>query len=313
MGSHKLRGKSNSAATAKAAGHKSLDTSGHSLSRWLGESRTGQIRDALAKGGVRMKSAHIGELKTPHFTATVTLEADDTVRVRTTHTTVHEDLLTAIESCTGLRGSARFATGPHGRLLAAETRLNGVAHLPASLKDIRYGFLKLLGKRVRRAGGEPDEPPSPASAVKAAIDEAGWDTDRALETDAGWELRPRLSGQTVPVELVLDVETVHLRKTIVSPIPDGSAGFALAHQALTTNDRLRGCRLAIADDRLVAECTLRPSLINADWLAHTAATVAAAARTVEPEFRLLATNPAIVEQYLEMFVSSDHLPAETPR
>ncbi|REJ86817.1 MAG: hypothetical protein DWQ34_26405 [Planctomycetota bacterium] len=278
-------------------------TATDAVSRWLGASRTEQVREALSRGGVQMQSAHVGELKTSHFKATVTLEADDTVRIRAAFgSDIPVSDSAALEASASLPGNARFAMGRHRAQLAAETRLNGVAHLPESLREIRRSFSRMLGRRVRHTKKEPEDRLSPAVAVKAAIDESGWDEDRAIETDAGWELRPRLNGQAVPVELVLDVENVHLRRTIINEMPSGNAVSAVAHQALSMNDRLRGCRLAVLDRRLVAECTLRPSLINIEWLIWSSTTVAAAARSVGPEIRLLAENADIARQYLKMFL-----------
>ena len=62
--------------------------------------------------------------------------------------------------------------------------------------------------------------------------------------------------------------------------------------------------LAIADGRLVAESRLNHRQIQATWVSMATYAVAVASRHVETAFRILATQPAVADNYAAMFCSS---------
>lgn len=270
------------------------------IARWLGQRNGDVVRDGLARGGVELQGPQSGTFKTRQFTASATLEADDVVQLRAPADSF-EHPIEALRRGAGLPGNARLAMSGVQWRLAAETRVNGAAHLPESLAEIKRGFLSLIGKPAKRdADQTPDDTP-PDAAMKSAIHEAGWTNEQAVETDDGWELHPRVAGAPVPVRAVLTADAVMLRRTIISDINrDGSA--AALHQALSLNERLRFCRLAVVDERLVVETVLRAALICSDWLIYAAQAVASAARAVEPELKLLMEETAVAKAYAEMFL-----------
>jgi hypothetical protein len=180
--------------------------------------------------------------------------------------------------------------------------VDGAVHLPESLDEIKRGFLGLLGKPTRRGSVEPPGDIPPDAAMKSAIQNAGWTNEQAVETDYGWELHPRAAGTPIPVRAVLTADAVILRRGVIDNL-QGESAAAATHQALLQNERLRFCRLALVEDRLVIETTLRAGLICGDWLAYAAQAVAFAARSVEPELKLLMEEPAVAHAYAEMFLN----------
>lgn len=270
------------------------------MGRWLGRGGSDSLRDGLRRGGIELDDAQRGTFKTMHFTARAVLEADDLVQLRSTVDGSPEPHA-ALQQCAGLPGNVRFARCGGEQRLAAETRIDGAVHLPDSLGEIKRGFFSLLGKSVAGDDGAVDDAP-PAEALRTAIAEAGWTAEQAVETDYGWELHPRVAGTAVPVQAVLTADGVILRRVIVAE-PAEDAVDSVAHQALLFNERLRFCRLAVTEGRLVVESTLRTSLIRSDWLTYATQAVAFAARSVEPELKLLNDEPSVAQAYAEMFLN----------
>ncbi|MGD9856132.1 MAG: hypothetical protein AB7U20_14405 [Planctomycetaceae bacterium] len=274
----------------------------HDLSHLLGASRVAQIRAALAAGEVEMTGPHVGRMTTDTLTADVLLEPDDLIRVRCA-VELDEPPQALLERGAGAAGNVRFAAFPSGRQLAAETRVNGAAHLPNSLRAIRCGFTHLLAGTA-----SPDEPQADSKpmseALSAAIQQTGWSKEDAVETAQGYELHSTLEGVRTAVEAAVGPDSVLVRKIVLAGPPDGAGGCAVAHQALAMNARIRGCRLAIRAGRLQVETRLHSPLLDGDWLTFVVRAVAGAARCVEPELRLLADEPAVAEAYVQMFCAS---------
>ena len=274
---------------------------GGSLSRWLGASRVQAVRDALSEAGVTMTGPHVGQLQAGPDTAKVTLEGDDLLGVRSAVAT-DGDAQTLLERCAELSGNVRFAASTSGLQLAAETRIDGVVHLPHSLREIRAGFSLALGQPIDQKTNS--EETAPGEAVRSAIEQAKLSSDEAVETEQGWELRPRLEGTAVTVQVILAPASVIVQRAVLTSLPEGAQRLAALHHALTCNDRVRFCRLAVTQGELVAESSLRPGLVDGEWLTFIARAVAVASRSVEPELRLLAAEPAVAEAYVEMFLPS---------
>jgi hypothetical protein len=273
---------------------------GGSLARWLGAARVQAVRDALSEGGVNLTGSYTGELPAGSLTAQVTLETDDLLGVRS-DVVADGDALALLERCAGLPGNVRFAAVDNGLQLAAETRIDGVAHLPRSLREISAGFSFALGQPIDKST-DADELP-PGEAVRAAVEQAKWSSDDAVETEQGWELRPRLEGTGVAVRVILGTTSLIVQRPVLVSLPGGISGRAALRHALACNVRVRFCRLAVSEGHLVAECGLRPGLVDGEWLTFTTRAVAAAARSVEPELRLLATEPTVAAAYAEMFLT----------
>lgn len=274
---------------------------GDIVAQWNGRRQSDSVRESLRLAGIDLESTHRGVLKHRHFTAQAELEADDFVRLRSTLAN-DEPPRVVLERCSELPGNVRMARTGRETRLAAETRVDGAVHLPESLGEITQGFLSLLGKSARRSQDTLDVDP-PEAAMRAAIDEIGWTNEQAVVTDFGWELHPRVAGASVPVQARLTSDAVLLRRAVIADLPDSPAASAVAHQALMQNERLRFCRLAISDNKLVVESLLRSALIRADWLLCSVHAVASAALAVEPELKLLLDEPAVADAYTDIFLS----------
>jgi hypothetical protein len=272
------------------------------IARWLGQRNGDAVRDGLARGGIQLHDPHRGTLKSRHFTANAVLEADDLIQIRSASEAVHQPA-EALRRGAGLPGNVRFALRGTQWRLAAETRVDGAVHLADSLDEIKRGFLSLLGKSAKHGNDQPPADIPPDAGMKSAIEEAGWTREQAVETEDGWELHPRISGTPFPVRAVLAADSVTLRRTVIGDLVQRESAPAAAHQALLQNERLRFCRLALIEESLVVETTLRAGLIGGGWLAYAAQAVASAARGVEPELKLLTEEPAVAQAYAEMFLA----------
>lgn len=270
------------------------------ISRWLGADNVEHLRATLSEAGVELTGAHTGQIVGQHFVADVHLDPDELIRVRCA-VDLSDEPCSLLErlSGSGSAGCVRFALGVEGLHLAAETRVDGVAHLPHSLKEIREGFSLAFDSSARTAEVENTDEDSAAS-VRAAIEDC-WPKDEAVATADGYELQPLIEGTRVSVQVLPRPGAALVQRAVLPELPEGIAGSAIAHQALVWNARLRCCRLAIGHSRLCIESRLHVRRIDAEWISFTARAVAAAARTVEPELDLLARDPDVAQAYADMF------------
>ncbi len=206
-------------------------------------------------------------------------------------------------------GNLRYARDRQGGTLLADTRIDGAAHLPQTLGVLRSAMLRTLNSRPDAAaefGWDPVE----HGAVREALAGLPWAGDGVVERDDGWELRPRLRGDAVPVRMRIEPGGLRLKRVVLGQLPGGqtAASAAVADQTVRINACLRHARLAVADGQLIAETRLEPWLIQPDWLATAASAVAVAARHAATTLRLLAEQPAVADTYIMMFCSTVEQP-----
>ena len=268
------------------------------VTRWLGTDEVGQLRDTLRQAGVEFSGPSSGQIVAEDFAADVQLDPDDLIRVRC-DVDLTESPHGLLQRFAGAVGNVRYGLGSMGLQLAAETRVDGVSHLPHSLGEIRNGFS--LGIRP----GELEVPETPeedvSASIRAAVEQSPLPTDDAVETAEGYELQPRFEGSRVAVQVVSQPGAALVQRTVVSALPNGVVGAAVAHQSLVWNARLCCCRLAVSDGKLFVESRLHAERIDSEWLSFTVRAVAAAARSVEPELDILVREPDISQAYVDMF------------
>jgi hypothetical protein len=265
-----------------------------------GTGRVMQARTALTRAGIELSGPHTGRFTTGDFSAEVLLEPGDVIRLSCA-AAIAEAPRILLERCAGMPGNVRFATAAnHGRQLLADTRVNGVAHLPESLRRIRVGFAQAL---ALQAIDPPEAIPatSTSDALREAIRDAGWPKEDAVEAPDGYELHVLLEGTRSTVRVTAGPGSALAQRTLLHQLPDGEAGRAVAHQALACNARLRGCRLALASGRLRVESQLHEAQLDGEWLSFTVRAVASVARSLEPVLQLLAQEPVFARAYTDMF------------
>ena len=186
-----------------------------------------------------------------------------------------------------LSGNLRYAGSSKHMMLVADTQVNGVAHLAASLEEMRRGMADALGgqvwlRQIKSADGEkqawaPDEPGQ--QKLETELNSLPFGPDSLVRRLSArgcglWEIRPRIQSNVIPVLLDQLSDGVRLHRTLVSKPPTAHRD-AINDQALRLNKQIRLCRLAWCGDELVAETLLNAELIETPWL--TSATMAVAA------------------------------------
>jgi hypothetical protein len=271
------------------------------VARWMGTDRSLQVQAALAAAGVERTGPGAGRMVHAGIVADVLLEPDDVIRLAVAAPNVG-DAREWLERCVPASGNVRFSS-PHPAALdlVAETRVNGVAHLPEGLRRIGAAFAQVLGG-THVAEHAPPQDELVRERLRAAVGEAGWNGDSVVDTPDGQELHVTLGGARTTVQVTADCGAARVRRTLLAELPEGDAGRAAAHQALADNARLRGCRLAVAGGTLVVEARLCADQLDGEWLAFTVRAVAAAAQHVGPVLTLLAREPAVAAAYADMFL-----------
>ncbi len=268
-----------------------------------GSRKSTKLKEAMSQAGICGDVSGGGRMKDKEFVAEVVVEPNDFVTVRAGVEGPFEPLA-ALECSGELPGNTRFAIGKKGWQFAAETRVNGVAHLPESFREIRTAL------RLGFAGRQSSDnckgvKIDPADAVYRTIKESVWTEDQIVKTEHGWELQPRLAGETVPVAMRTGGNDALISCCVLSSLPaDEVVVTTVAHQALLFNGRLRFVRLSVTDGRLVAETRLRVELINASWLEFAARAVASAVRGVTPAMTLIAHEQSVAAHYSDLILQT---------
>lgn len=272
------------------------------ISRWMGTDRAGQVRAALAAAGVKLTGPSTGRIVHDDLAADVLLGPDDLIRITAPAPQVGHarDLL---ERCGPAAGNVRFSAPiSGGPCLIADTRVDGVAHLPGSLRRIGASFAQVLGGALVGESDTSEVQPL-RERLRAAVAEAGWTGDSEVDTPEGHELHVTQGGARTTVQVTAEPGSAVVRRTLLAELPEGDAGRATAHQALACNAQLRGCRLAVIGGALVVEARLCLDQLDGEWLAFTVRAVAAAAQHVGPMLALLAREPAVAAAYADMFLA----------
>jgi hypothetical protein len=272
---------------------------GIALSHSRVAARVAAVRSALTNAGIELTGPHAGRVAVGDQFADVQLEPDDVILLRVP--APGDEPRALLERSAVAAGNIRFAAIPRraGQLLA-DTRVNGVAHLPRSLRGICRGLAVAAAGR----DAEPEEAGAAAEvALRDAVAEAGWPREDAVEIPGGYELHLPIEGIRTAVSVTAEGASVRVQRTVVGRLPAGSAGSAVAHQSLMFNGRLRHCRLALSDGRLCVECRLHAGQLTGEWVSHAVRAVASAARVVSPELELLCREPAVADEYAAMFLA----------
>ena len=200
-------------------------------------------------------------------------------------------------------------------MLVAEREVDGELHLTESFRQIGSGMLAALGQASSPSTADAVEPVSP-ELVEQAFAALAPDPDSLVKHEHGWELRTRIAGDVVPVQLSIEQSDLVVRHTVVATVPAKSSAAEsqeAAHHALCLNGHLRHARLAVRDDRLVAETRLHRRLVSAHWLRHSTGAVACAARYAWPTLRVLLHQQPVRQLYswwlARAFTSNDENPA----
>jgi hypothetical protein len=269
--------------------------------------RADQTRSALdGLAGVKWTSSHEAMMKAGSRQAHATLLADDSISFRLP-TPLPDTPSQALSITTTLPGNVRFALLAGGPGLAADTRLDGHAHLADSFGEVRDGLLLALGKK-------PKDELAPQAAtpelVARAVDQLDWPEEAIVEHEGSWELRPNVEGRAVAVQLTLAAGHIDLRRSVLAIGPGDEAAL---WQALRYNACIRHARLAVRDTNLVVEAQLHGGQASGSWLGFAARAVACASRHVEASLRLLAQDAAVAAMYLRVFpVAQSPGPAAAP-
>ncbi len=260
---------------------------------------------ALGKvDGVLYFGGHQGLISLDDETADLLVDVDGSIRVRA-DVTLPARLVEVLRATHRMPGNLRFARDRRGGALVADTRIDGAAHLPQTLERLRGAMTRTLHSgadaAVDLAAG-----PIEYDAVREALAGVSWAGDGVVEQDDGWELRPRLRGDAVPVRMMIQPEGVRFHRVVLHQLPGNETASlaAVAEQTLRINACLRHARLAVAEGQLVAEAILDPWVIQPDWLATAAYAVAVAARHATTTLRLLVEQSAVVETYIMVFCST---------
>ena len=264
---------------------------------------------ALGKAdGVLYFGGHKGIVPLGDDAAELDVGVDGSLRIRA-GAALSATPLDALLATNRLPGNLRYARDRQGEALVADTQIDGVTHLPQTLQVLRGAMLRTLQSKADAA---PDAAPDAVDhgAVREALAGLPWAGDGVVEQDDGWELRPRLRGDAVPVRMMIEPGGLWLGRVVLHQLPgaDTAACRAVADQAVRINACLRHARLAVAGGRLVAEARLEAWLVQPDWLATAAWAVAVAARHAATPLRLLAEQPAVADTYIMMFCSTVEQP-----
>ena len=264
---------------------------------------------ALGKvDGVMYFGGHQGMVSLDDDAAELRVGVDGSIRLRA-DVALSARPLEVLRATHQMPGNRRFARDRQGGALVADTRIDGATHLPQTLGSLRSAMLRTLHSRAD-AAAEVAPDPVEHGAVREALAGLPWAGEGVVEQDDGWELRPRLRGDAVPVRMMIEPSGLWFGRVVLHQLPaaDTSACGAVADQAVRINACLRHARLAVADGRLVAEARLDAWLIQPDWLATAARAVAVAARHAATTLRLLAEQPAVADTYIMMFCSTGEQP-----
>lgn len=257
-----------------------------------------QVRRALTKTrGLKLITAHAGVFSVGPVVAAVRIYPGDCMRV-TLRVDQPPTPSAALETNYQLPGNVRFAAESRRLMLLADTQVDGEVHLAQSFSEIKSGLFHALGEKRTR---ERKTKPVTAEQVQAALERTTWDEESIVQRDAGWELRPRLHGQVVPVRATLVESRLHLRRRIISMPASEIASTAVAQQALRYNVQLKQARLSANEGEVYAESRLHAGLITPGWLVASATAVAVGWQHVTTALRILAEREEVAESYVKMF------------
>jgi len=248
--------------------------------------------------GMKFDSEHRWRWTIAGDVADVSVEADGAIRIAL----VVPDpmpLSAAMAANHALPGNLRFA-GPRGSMLAADTFVDGRAHLPRSFADLEVGILLALGHCPHSFS---DKSPTNEQ-VSAAIGGGNWRDGSVVEMASGWELRPRVRGCATAVHATIEKTELRICRRIVAAQNTSSSYECLCAQALRFNEHLRHARLTVREGALFAESCLHGEQISPTWIETAAWAVAVACRYTEDVFCILTEDAEVVDLYAAVFLGA---------
>lgn len=153
-----------------------------------------------------------------------------------------------------------------------------------------------------------DWEPETASQLLRAL---GGDDDPLVETDDGWECRPRVGGHPVAVRINLHEGRLHCWRTVLR-LPAQQSGnheSAVGLEALRFNGQIKHARFSRDGDHWVAEAWLVDGTGDRRMLADAVRAVAVAERRAHPALTILATDHQVAAAYAGLFDCCDPKPA----
>jgi len=214
----------------------------------------------------------------------------------------------ALERSSGLSGNARLACTQDGIVLIADTELDDGAHLAPTLRAVLESYAALESAAHGTGASRARDASLPAleqERITNGLREVAFGDGGVLALENGWEVRPRLRGAASPVRLAIVGRELRFRRTVhklgdapVAPFVDAAMDVALR-----LNLRMRGARLVLADNVLIAEAYLHETQLHGRWIASTARAVAAAERLAREPLELLDRNPDVADGYAQLFLT----------
>ncbi len=241
-----------------------------------------------------------------------TLNTLDSIRVQLS-IPAHSSTLESLSAITALPGNWRRAQLPNSHILL--TDIPKLLH--HSLKTIVFDVELVLDTLGLTSGALPATSDSSASSVPITKDELvealqapWWNDQTATAIGDGWELRPTVGSQPLPVTLLIEGDRVRCRRDVVA-IPTQPAIVEAIHLlALRLNGHIKHARLACVDGKLVAEACLHRDQLGGPLLAELARAVAVAAHRVRTSFGILREHEEIANLFATMFSPTDFLAGE---
>jgi hypothetical protein len=257
--------------------------------------------------GLRFIDGHSARLAVRGRTsAEVRWESNDVIRV-TLPVGPPANVPLALQVTGKLPGNLRFARGGTGDGLLADMCLDGESCPAVTLQAIRRGMQLASEGRSRGAAGANPKCLAPDD-VQAALDELDWDGESLVRHAGAWELRPRLAGESIPIQARLSADRTELvmRRTVLTawPAPGSVHEAACADQALRFNSQLRLTRLAGVDGALSCEARLHAGQVRPVLLTRTAQAMAVASRHVGLPLRILAEAESVAQVYVRLLSGS---------
>lgn len=144
-------------------------------------------------------------------------------------------------------------------------------------------------------------PPIAKNDVDQALEPLRGSDDGPVDLETGWELRPRVSGQALPVRAWIDGRRLRLERSVQGLATlvdlDEPTLDAVAHQALRFNAQIIHARLAVHGERIVVETCLDVSQLTTLHVKVAVRAVAVVEHQAQESLVILAKNKEIAEHY----------------
>jgi hypothetical protein len=269
------------------------------------------LRLALTKTkGLKMQSSYFGHLVVGLLKAGLKLEPGGWI-------TLSLPVMNPLEPVEAmglnrhLAGNLRYAAFPSGDRWLAETCVDSASHLPRTLGELARE-LEEITQGLKETDPDPDLPRTRCRSgyimpekVEALLQGRESEIRSVVRHDRFWELRLRLRGEVIPVRVVIEGAELHLFRHVLRRTPPAERMKTLAVQALFMNTGLRGARLSLDGEALIAEARLHDGLLQPCWLKTAALAVAVAHQHCCTVLRILAEEEEIAHWFDSIFFAEE--------